>query len=165
MNDALDVLNAIRGGDHCDWCVYHPPTWLDRKMRFDQIVMDKRPWYERLYSWWRLEAMQAIGIWRIGEWWHHRYHTFPDVDIDLALIDTTFGGMVSYYVVGGVQRLAGTEWSENWRAWPHCNTQAGCWMHLGPSKRYCRCNCRWCRIARRIRHYPFGRIGQRKTRT
>lgn len=47
--------------------------------------------------------------------------------------------------------LTGTEWDENWRSWPHCNGQAGCWMHYSPESRWCRCRCVWCRIARRTR--------------
>lgn len=47
--------------------------------------------------------------------------------------------------------LLGNEWSERWAAWPHCNGQAGCWMHYGPSTRWCRCRCRWCDLARLIR--------------
>lgn len=47
-------------------------------------------------------------------------------------------------------RLAGTEWGENWRSWPHCNGEAGCWMHCDPETRWCRCRCGWCWTARRI---------------
>jgi hypothetical protein len=43
------------------------------------------------------------------------------------------------------------EWGENWHAWPHCNGQASCWMHYSPPDAWCRCVCRWCRIARRFR--------------
>jgi hypothetical protein len=25
------------------------------------------------------------------------------------------------------------EWDENWKSWPHCNGQAGCWMHCTPA--------------------------------
>lgn len=46
-------------------------------------------------------------------------------------------------------KVVGTEWSENWKAWPHCNGQAGCWTHN--SSRWCACECRWCEIARKIR--------------
>ena len=47
--------------------------------------------------------------------------------------------------------LTGTEWDENWRSWPHCNTQGGCWMHCTtPPAPWCNCVCRWCRIARRV---------------
>lgn len=48
-------------------------------------------------------------------------------------------------------RLAGTEWDENWRSWPHCNGQIGCWMHYGPRTRWCLCRCIWCRFARKVR--------------
>ena len=49
-------------------------------------------------------------------------------------------------------RLSGTKWDENWRSWPHCNGQAGCWMHCTtPPAPWCRCRCRWCRIARMVR--------------
>lgn len=47
------------------------------------------------------------------------------------------------------QRLARTEWGENWRAWPHCNGQGGCWMHI--SDRWCACGCPWCRLAAIVR--------------
>lgn len=43
------------------------------------------------------------------------------------------------------------EWSERWGAWPHCNGQAGCWMHLGRARRWCGCRCGWCRVARAVR--------------
>lgn len=43
------------------------------------------------------------------------------------------------------------EWSENWKAFPHCNGQAACWMHITSSKPWCRCTCGWCRIARKVR--------------
>lgn len=39
----------------------------------------------------------------------------------------------------------GTEWTENPNAWPHCCTQAGCWMHVDEPS--CRCKCFWCLIA------------------
>lgn len=41
------------------------------------------------------------------------------------------------------------EWTENWKSWPHCNGQAGCWMHTSAS--WCKCRCGWCRIARLVR--------------
>lgn len=44
-----------------------------------------------------------------------------------------------------------TEWSERWGSWPHCNGQAGCWMHVDEEKRHCACSCVWCRVARKIR--------------
>lgn len=51
-----------------------------------------------------------------------------------------------------VQRMAGgVEWSERWGAWPHCNGQARCWMHLDKERRWCECRCRWCRVARKVR--------------
>lgn len=56
------------------------------------------------------------------------------------------------------------EWHENWRAFPHCNGQARCWMHCTtPPAPWCRCSCRWCRIARLIR--KDGRRQSRRTRT
>lgn len=48
-------------------------------------------------------------------------------------------------------KIAGTEWDENWRSWPHCNGQAGCWMHYPAPTSWCGCACRWCRVARRLR--------------
>lgn len=57
-----------------------------------------------------------------------------------------------------IQDVAGgVEWSERWAAWPHCNGQNQCWMHLekGPG-RWCACVCGWCRIARRIRREVRG---------
>ena len=51
--------------------------------------------------------------------------------------------------------LFGTEWSEGhatyggWTTWPHCCTQAGCWMH-STSKQWCGCKCVWCRLARKL---------------
>lgn len=58
-----------------------------------------------------------------------------------------------YYLhpVQFLQLLTRTEWSENWKSWPHCNGQALCWMHYPPTEAWCRCTCRWCRIARRVR--------------
>lgn len=46
------------------------------------------------------------------------------------------------------------EWSENWRAFPHCNGQGQCWMHITRSAPWCNCSCRWCRIARQWRSLP-----------
>ena len=43
------------------------------------------------------------------------------------------------------------EWSERRGAFPHCNGQAGCWMHLRRAIRWCRCRCGWCRVARLVR--------------
>lgn len=68
-------------------------------------------------------------------------------------IRVTWRDRLAYYLhpVRLVLVLSGTEWSENWRAWPHCNGQDGCWMHITSAKPWCRCRCGWCRIARRIR--------------
>lgn len=66
---------------------------------------------------------------------------------------------VCYYANPRVflSRLARTEWDERWGSWPHCNGQAGCWMHV--SARWCGCRCRWCRVARAIRRDGQGRRG------
>lgn len=53
-----------------------------------------------------------------------------------------------WYLIVFIQRVTGTEWSENWRAWPHCCGQARCWMHYSPETAWCECVCRWCRLAR-----------------
>jgi len=50
-----------------------------------------------------------------------------------------------------LQRITTTEWSENWRAWPHCCGQRRCWMHRSERTAWCDCACRWCRAARRLR--------------
>lgn len=63
---------------------------------------------------------------------------------------------ILYYLrhpyAGGLQRLLDVEWTEGSRAtWPHCCTQARCWMHYSPATRWCDCSCLWCRLARRYR--------------
>lgn len=58
-------------------------------------------------------------------------------------------------------KIAGTEWDERWGSWPHCNGQASCWMHVGPSSRWCQCSCLWCRTARLARRDGAPR-GQRE---
>lgn len=37
------------------------------------------------------------------------------------------------------------EWDERWGAWPHCCTQAGCWVHRDSRR------CWWCALARLLR--------------
>lgn len=60
---------------------------------------------------------------------------------------------VRWFLATWIQRAAGnTEWSENWRSWPHCNGQASCWMHINSRRAWCECACRWCHIARKIRN-------------
>jgi len=56
-----------------------------------------------------------------------------------------------------IQRITRTEWSENWRAWPHCCGQTRCWMHYSRRTAWCECACRWCRVARWARPNLRGR--------
>ena len=43
--------------------------------------------------------------------------------------------------------IPNVEWGERWGGWPHCMNQGQCWMHISPARRWCRCKCRWCRLA------------------
>lgn len=44
-----------------------------------------------------------------------------------------------------------TEWNQatanDYKTWPHCCTQAGCWKHTQAQS--CHCKCVWCKIARK----------------
>lgn len=64
-------------------------------------------------------------------------------------------------IVGPASRLWDVEWDENWRAWPHCCTQGGCWMHVTSSAPWCRCGCRWCKAARLLDRARRPRAGTR----
>lgn len=60
-----------------------------------------------------------------------------------------YGRPVQFVVVLAQRPFRGVEWTENPLSWPHCNGQAGCWMHVGEP--WCWCRCRWCRLARFLR--------------
>jgi hypothetical protein len=70
-----ETVWALSGRRHCGWCIDRPPTWWDRLMRFDQAMRTAdRPWWERVamkVSDFNVDALQA---WRLGRWWHVRYH-------------------------------------------------------------------------------------------
>lgn len=69
--------------------------------------------------------------------------------------------MIAYHARRLSLRLVGNpEWSEDWRAWPHCNGQAGCWTHT--SALWCACTCSWCRIARVTRPHVHRTTEQRR---
>ena len=70
-----DSISAMRGRRHCDWCNEKGATWWERFMRFDQILSRAdRPLYERLALHWADFNTDRLQIWRLGQWWHFRYH-------------------------------------------------------------------------------------------
>lgn len=70
-----DLVLALMGRKHCDWCVDRPPTWWDRLMRFDQAMRDdSRPWYERAAMRFTRGNERYLPIWKLGQWWHWHVH-------------------------------------------------------------------------------------------
>lgn len=71
-----DLILALMGHKHCEWCVRDkPPSWWEHKMRFDIAMRtDSRPWYERLAIRLSDGNEKYLPIWKLGQWWHWKFH-------------------------------------------------------------------------------------------
>lgn len=73
-----DLVQAILGGKHCAWCTDKPDTFFERAFRFDQIVHGIRPLHERIAMRVYDFNTEHLQTWRIGQWWHYRFHASPE---------------------------------------------------------------------------------------
>jgi hypothetical protein len=75
----MDVTRALLGKKFCGWCNDIPATWYERLMRFDQLVKaEDRRWYENIANAVSDFNTEKLRWWRIGQWWHHRFHIPTD---------------------------------------------------------------------------------------
>jgi hypothetical protein len=79
----------------------------------------------------------------------HHVYTGDSVQAPHCTCEAFHHGTREYNVLFRLSGLFRTEWTEKPSAWPHCCTQARCWMHV--NNPWCDCHCWWCRIARLLR--------------
>jgi hypothetical protein len=67
----FDFIHALRGKKHCLWCGIHPDNFIERwaggyvneKTKLQKII------------WWLYEVpSHKVGIWRLGQYWHFKFH-------------------------------------------------------------------------------------------
>ena len=67
----FDLIHALRGKKHCDWCIIRPENFIERwagGYTYETNKIQKIVWW--IYS----EPSYRIGIWRLGARWHYRSH-------------------------------------------------------------------------------------------
>ena len=80
----IDFITAIMGGKHCGWCTDKPPTWLDRKMRFDQPMKREDRRLIELFVEWLHDVAYNTKVWVLGQKWHQHFHPDPYANLPSA---------------------------------------------------------------------------------
>lgn len=70
----IDLIRALLGPRHCDWCLCRPASWFDRLLDGDKFTPEQRQgWRRYARTVWYRWVIRA-PFWRVGEAWHWRFH-------------------------------------------------------------------------------------------